>query len=99
MFELRQTPGFARWLTSLTDRKGKARVLARLTAVSLGHFGDFKAVGNGVLELRIHFGPGYRVYMLQRGDDVVVLLAGGDKGSQARDIDKAIRLAKELEQG
>jgi putative addiction module killer protein len=99
MLELRQTPGFARWLASLTDRKGKARVLARLTAVSLGHFGDFKAVGNGVLELRIHFGPGYRVYIVRCGDNVVVLLAGGDKSSQARDIDKAIRLANELEPG
>ena len=89
-----ETLAFSRWLSSLEDVKGRARIVARIRL--LGHFGDCESVGEGVSELRVHFGPGYRVYLSRRGADVVVLLCGGDKGSQARDIRAAQALAKEI---
>ena len=92
-----ETLAFSRWLSSLEDRKGRARIVARIERIKLlGHFGDCENVGEGVSELRVHFGPGYRVYLSRRGAEVVVLLGGGDKGSQARDIRAAQALTKEI---
>lgn len=86
---------FSDWLLALKDAKGRAVVRARLNRVELGNFGDCKAVGDGVFELRVAFGPGYRVYFGKHGELVVVLLCGGDKGTQGRDIAKAKQLWKE----
>ena len=97
MFTLRRTDVFAKWIDALADVKGRARVLARIERLSMGHAGDVKSVGDGVSELRIDFGPGYRVYFAKVGGVIIVLLAGGDKSSQARDIRAAIRLARDLE--
>jgi putative addiction module killer protein len=80
----------------LRDRQARARINARIRRLSLGNFGDVKPIGEGVSELRIDFGPGYRVYFVQRGQTLVVLLAGGDKRTQDRDIKKALKLAREL---
>jgi putative addiction module killer protein len=92
-----ETLAFSRWLSSLEDLKGRARIVARIERIKLlGHFGDCENVGEGVSELRVHFGPGYRVYLSRRGAEVVVLLGGGDKGSQARDIRAAQALTKEI---
>ena len=96
MFEIRKTDVFARWIDSLKDLKGRSRVLARLDRLADGPFGDTKAVGNGVAELRIHHGPGYRVYFTKRRQTLVVLLCGGKKSSQSKDIQRAVRLAEEL---
>jgi putative addiction module killer protein len=90
------TPEFERWLEKLRDARGKARILSRLDAAALGNFGDCKAVGEAVSEMRIHFGPGYRVYITRRGTFVYVLLIGGDKSTQKRDIKRAIEMAREL---
>lgn len=83
------------WLSSLRDKKSKARVLNRIDRLRLGNFGDCKSVGSGVFELRIHFGPGFRVYFGLEGDEIVILLCGGDKKSQRKDISKAIEFLKE----
>ena len=96
MIEVRQTETFSQWFASLSDLQARARINVRIRRLSLGNFGDTKPVGEGVWELRIDFGPGYRVYFVNRGLSVVVLLAGGDKSSQSRDIRKAQKLAKEL---
>jgi putative addiction module killer protein len=93
--EVRQTEEFARWLTSLRDARAAARIAQRIVRVQSGLLGDVKAVGEGVSELRIDYGPGYRLYFMQRGRAVIILLCGGDKGTQARDI----RRAKELSAG
>ncbi len=90
------TPVFDDWFSHLKDRQAKRRIQARIDFVEFGHFGDCKPVGEGVSELRIHAGPGYRVYFTQRGFEIVVLLAGGDKSSQDRDIKTALHLAREL---
>jgi len=87
---------FDTWLSNLADQKGKARILARLVSATLGNFGDCEPVGDGVSEMRIHFGPGYRVYYTRIGSTVYVLLAGGIKTSQARDIAKAKEMARDL---
>ena len=84
------------WFAKLRDREGKARINARLRRIEQGNFGDFKSLGNGVLELRFDFGPGYRVYLAQRGTEVIVLLAGGDKSTQQKDINIAHDLARQL---
>jgi putative addiction module killer protein len=89
---------FDAWLRGLADHKAKARVLARLTSAALGNFGDCEPVGEGVSEIRIHFGPGYRVYFVRQGATVYVLLTGGDKSSQRRDIERAKALARELKE-
>jgi putative addiction module killer protein len=96
MIEIRQTEGYFQWFKSLNDRQARGRIDARIRRLSLGNLGDVKPVGEGVSELRIDYGPGYRVYFVQRGEMLVVLLAGEDKKTQARDIKKALELAHEL---
>ena len=96
MPDVRQTVSFARWLAGVRDRRAVARINARIRRLSLGNPGDVKPVGEGVSELRIDYGPGYRVYFVQRGPELIVLLAGGDKRSQDRDIALAIALARAL---
>jgi len=97
MLEVRQTELFARWLGALRDSTARARIAARIRRLALGNPGDVKPVGEGVSEMRIDFGPGYRVYFVQRGAVLVVLLCGGDKQTQARDIRTAKAMAKEME--
>jgi putative addiction module killer protein len=87
---------FADWLSALLDDKGKARILARLDNAALGHFGDCEAVGEGVSEMRIHHGPGYRIYFVGDVAAVYMLLCAGDKASQRRDIARAKRMARDL---
>jgi putative addiction module killer protein len=96
VIELRKTSLFARWLDGLRDIHARARVQARLDRLGEGNPGDVKPVGEGVSELRIDYGPGYRVYFTARGRQVIILLAGGDKRTQARDIKVARRLARNL---
>ncbi|MFA6123872.1 MAG: type II toxin-antitoxin system RelE/ParE family toxin [Sphingomonas sp.] len=97
--EVRQTVEFRDWLASLRDLRGRARIFDRLLRVADGNFGDAKSVGEGVEELRMHFGPGYRVYFKRQGSAIVLLLAGGDKSGQRRDITTAIELARREEYG
>ena len=96
MVEIRKTETFAKWLDELDDVRGRARVLVRIERMAAGNPGDVKAVGKGVSELRIDVGPGYRVYFTKRASAVVILLAGGDKRTQAHDIELAQRLAAHL---
>jgi len=96
MIEVRETDVFADWFAGLRDRQARARITARIRRLSLGNPGDVKPVGSGVSEMRIDHGPGYRVYFVRRGETVFILLCGGDKGSQDRDIKRAIELAKEV---
>ena len=96
MIEVRETAAYADWFASLRDLQARARVLVRVRRLSLGNAGDAKPVGEGVSELRIDHGPGYRVYFVRRGDLLIVLLGGGDKKSQRRDIAAALMLAKEI---
>jgi putative addiction module killer protein len=96
MIEIRKTENYVRWLDGLRDIQARARVLARVGRLATGNAGDVKPVGEGVSELRINYGPGYRVYFTKRGREIVVLLAGGDKGTQATDIKTALRLARNL---
>lgn len=97
MIEVRQTTRFATWLAGLRDERAKARILKRLDRAGQGNLGDVAPVGGGVSEMRIFYGPGYRVYFVQRGSELIVLLCGGDKSSQAADIEEAKVLAMELE--
>ena len=97
MLEIRTTEVFDKWLTNLKDRKAKARIQARIDRVEMGNFGDVSPVGEGVSELRIFYGPGYRVYFVKQNSVVVILLSGGDKSSQQTDIAKAKQIAKQLE--
>lgn len=92
MYQLQSSPVFDDWIENLRDRRGRARILARLEAVENGSLGDVKNVGDGIHEIRIHFGPGYRIYFAQKKQLVILLLCGGDKSSQARDIAKARRV-------
>ena len=87
---------FDAWFAGLTDRQAARRIQARIDRAEDGNFGDCKPVGQGVSEMRVDYGPGYRVYFTQRGVEIVILLAGGDKSTQAKDIKAALRLAKEL---
>jgi len=96
VIEIRRTAAFDRWLRNLRDRIGKARILARLESAGRGNFGDCAPVGGGVMEMRIHAGPGYRVYFFRHGRSVYVLLSGGDKTTQDRDIRRAIAMAREF---
>jgi putative addiction module killer protein len=94
-----QTVEYARWFTALRDSAARVSIDARLRRLALGHVGDCRLVGDGVLELRIDCGPGYRVCFRRHAGAVIVLLAGGDKSSQARDIERAKRLAQEVSEG
>ena len=95
MFELIKSDTFERWLIGLKDRQARLRVMSRVDRLSEGNPGDVKPVGGGISELRIDFGPGYRVYFMKRGLLVIVLLAGGDKRTQQVDIKRAIKIAKD----
>ena len=97
MFEVRQTEVFAEWLDGLTDPRAASRIAQRIVRLQSGLLGDVKPVGEGVSELRIDYGPGYRIYYVQRGRILIVLLCGGVKRTQARDIRKAKSLAADLE--
>ena len=96
MIEIRKTEVFARWIDGLKDVRARARVLARIERLAAGNPGDVAPVSEGVSELRIDYGPGYRVYFKRTGQELIVLLAGGDKNSQARDIKTVLRLARNL---
>ncbi|WP_316196345.1 MULTISPECIES: type II toxin-antitoxin system RelE/ParE family toxin [unclassified Bradyrhizobium] len=94
---IKRTDEFSGWIKSLRDARAKVKILARIDRLALGNPGDVAPVGEGVSEMRIHYGPGYRVYFVQRGEEVVVLLCGGDKASQSADIAEAKKLAANLE--
>ena len=96
MYQIRQTEAFSTWLAALSNKQAKARILARLDSVRLGNLGDTKSLGGGIHEFRVHVGPGYRVYFSQHRRVVLILLCGGDKSTQSRDIARAKRLLKEL---
>ena len=98
MFEIRKTDLFVQWLDDLKDIRGRARVQARVERLAAGNPGDIEPVGEGVSELRIHYGPGYRVYFKKRGRELIILLAGGDKSTQDKDIKAALRLARNLQE-
>ena len=94
--EIRETKAFAKWLNGLSDIGARARVLVRIDRLAEGNHGDCKPVGQGVQEMRIDYGPGYRVYYVKRGQELIVLLAGGHKKTQQRDIRRALELAENL---
>ena len=96
MIEIRKTDVYVQWLDGLRDIHARARILARIERLAVGNPGDVKPVGEGVSEMRIDYGPGYRVYYKKHGREVVILLAGGNKRSQASDIKTALRLARHL---
>jgi len=97
MFEVRQTETYKKWFKTLKDRKARARIDIRIKRISLGNLGDVKSIGNGVFELRIDYGPGYRVYFVERNRIRIILLAGGKKSTQNKDIKKAQELARLVE--
>lgn len=96
MIEVRKTGAFVQWLDGLRDLQARARVQARIERLATGNPGDVEPVGEGVSELRINYGPGYRVYFKKRGRELIILLAGGNKNTQAKDIKAALRLARDL---
>lgn len=96
MYQVQQTDVFSKWLSKLRDRKAIARILARIESLRQGNTGDSKSLGSGLHELRIHFGPGYRVYFTRKAGLVVLLLCGGDKSSQSKDIARARDILSEL---
>ncbi len=96
-YELRKTDIFDRWLAKLKDRSAKIKILARLDRIENGNFGDYKQIDKNLFELRIFFGPGYRIYYTIRGNTIVILLTGGKKATQSKDIEKAKVLLNELE--
>ena len=96
MVDIKKTDVYAQWLDNLRDIRARARVLARVERLAAGNPGDVKSVGEGVSEMRIDYGPGYRVYFTRRGNEIVILLAGGDKGTQNADIKTAQELARNL---
>ncbi len=98
MIEVRKTGRFVQWLDDLRDLQARARVQARIERLAAGNLGDVEPVGEGVSELRIHYGPGYRVYFKKRGKELIILLAGGDKRTQTKDIEAALRLARNLQE-
>src|SRR5579863_482183 len=97
MIEVRRTAEFSKWMGGLRDGRARRAIAARIDRLALGNPGDVRPVGHGVSELRIRFGPGYRIYFVQRGNVLIVLLCGGDKSSQDADIAKAQAMARELE--
>ena len=98
MLEVRQTEAYFTWFSKLKDLNARSRILARLRRLELGNPGDVKAVGEGVSELRVDCGPGYRIYFVKRGSTIVILLCGGDKFSQPEDIKTAKKMAAELKE-
>jgi putative addiction module killer protein len=96
LIEVRQTEKYKRWFDELRDERAQDRIYVRIRRLAQGNFGDMKSVGKGVSELRIDYGPGYRVYFIRQGMTVVILLAGGDRRTQARDIEAALVMADEL---
>jgi putative addiction module killer protein len=94
--ETQQTPAFADWFEGLRDRKAKSKIASRIARIELGLMGDVKSVGGGVSEARIAFGPGYRLYYTRRGEQLIILLVGGDKSSQRRDIAQAKEMAAQI---
>lgn len=96
MIEIRKTDLFVQWLDNLRDLQARARVQVRIERLAAGNSGDVEPVGEGISELRINYGPGYRVYFKKHGQELIILLAGGDKSTQAKDIKTAIRLARNL---
>ncbi|MCB1853978.1 MAG: type II toxin-antitoxin system RelE/ParE family toxin [Pseudomonadales bacterium] len=96
MYQVQQTDVFSKWLSKLRDRKAIARILARIESLRQGNTGDSKSLGSGLHELRIHFGPGYRIYFTRKAGLVVLLLCGGDKSSQGKDIARARQILSEL---
>ena len=93
---INKTDKFLAWIDALKDQKGRARILSRVVAAERGNFGDCGPVGEGVSEMRIHYGPGYRVYYAQQGANIFLLIVGGDKGGQQQDIKRAKAMWKEL---
>lgn len=98
MYQLQQTDTFVKWLAGLKDKKTKARLIARLDSAKLGNLGDCKSVGGGIREMRVHVGAGYRIYFAQRQSVVLLLLCGGSKANQSRDIERARRLLSQIEE-
>ncbi len=98
MMQIQQTDAYAKWFAGLRDRVARARIDIRIRRLSLGNAGDVKPIGEGVSELRVNHGPGYRVYFIQRGEVVIILLAGGDKSTQDKDIRNAKSLANDLKE-
>jgi putative addiction module killer protein len=96
MLEIRETSAYAAWFAALRDRSARVRIDIRIRRLSLGNAGDIRPVGEGVSDLRIHYGPGYRIYLKRQGDALVILLAGGDKSSQDNDLRLAKNLARKL---
>jgi putative addiction module killer protein len=97
MFEIRQTAVFSKWMAGLRDHRARAKIAARIDRLAFGNPGDVEPVGEGVSELRVHVGPGYRVYFVRRGRTIIVLLCGGDRSTQTKDIKLAKSLAANLE--
>jgi putative addiction module killer protein len=98
MVTILKTRKFIKWLLDLKDLKGKARIQARIDKLEFGHMGDCSTIESGLFELRVHYGPGYRVYFMKRGQEIIILLAGGDKSSQLKDIKLASKLSKEIQE-
>ncbi|MCK9197292.1 MAG: type II toxin-antitoxin system RelE/ParE family toxin [Syntrophales bacterium] len=98
MIEIRQTETYRKWFDSLKDRSARMRIDIRIRRISLGNYGDVKPVGEGVFEIRIDYGPGYRIYYLRKKNTVIILLLGGDKSTQSKDIQKAHELAQRVEE-
>lgn len=90
------TEEFEKWLRSVADIRSRRRIILRIQRLKLGNFGDYKSVGKGIYELRIHFGPGYRVYFAKKGELIVIILLGGDKSSQSKDINKSQQMWQEI---
>jgi len=97
VFTVLQTLEFQRWLDALRDRRAQVRIAARLRLAEAGNLGDWKSVGGEVSEMKVNFGPGYRLYFARRGSVLIVMLAGGDKSTQAKDVKRAQKILKELE--
>ena len=95
MIEIQQSATFARWLRRLRDARARARIIARIDRIAAGNLGDAEPIGGGLSEMRIHYGPGYRIYFMQRGSALIILLCGGDKREQAKDIESAKRIAED----
>jgi putative addiction module killer protein len=97
MFLIQETDEFREWLDELKDKKGQVRIAARLRSVAAGNLGDWEPIDGPISEFRVHYGPGYRLYFTRKGRILIILLCGGDKGSQKRDIQRAAKILAELE--